>query len=528
MKHFNRSVLCFLLACMIAFGGFVMAEADDSDFIIEGTVLKEYKGQDLIVTVPDGITELGESCFEGNWSAQEIILPDTLKEIRSYAFSGCSNLSKITIPASVVELEKDGSVKQAQVFCRNRNLKAIDVASGNTKYKSIDGVLFTKDGKKLLYFPAGKNVGQSYTIPDGTESIEYTSFSDGDGIASITIPASVKYIDAGAFRLIPSLTAINVASGNSNFSSQDGVLYSGKELYFYPNGKGKEKIGPNDLKSGITALASFAFQGNKIISEIELPNTIAAIGFGCFRETSIKKITLSASVEEIRGLSFYNCNSLTSLTVLNPNAEFDDEAIMNSPSVTVYGYNNSTAEEYANANGIAFSSLGDAPTDTPEQPTKAEIELDKTKLTIKNGKVQTVTATLSDPGDSIKKVKSSDKKIVKVKFSGNEITVTPKEKAGKATVTVITEKGAEAKLTVTVKESWSLNEKNVTLSKGEKFKIKVSAFPSGIKAEEFESSKPKVAKVDKKGKVTAKKKGKATITVTLSNGEKLKLKVTVK
>ena len=165
--------------------------------------------------------------------------------------------------------------------------------------------------------------------------------------------------------------------------------------------------------------------------------------------------------------------------------------------------------------------------ENPNLHIPATVELSKTKLTFKNSTPQKVTATFSDKNDSIVKVKSSSSKIAKVKYSGNEITVTPAKKTGKATITVETAKGAKKKLTVTVKEGASLNEKSITLKKGEKFKIKVSAFPSSIKAKEFKSNKPKVAKVDKKGRVTAKKKGKATITVTLSNGKKLKLKVTV-
>ena len=178
---------------------------------------------------------------------------------------------------------------------------------------------------------------------------------------------------------------------------------------------------------------------------------------------------------------------------------------------------------------VELKAIFEADSETPsgdDEP--GDIILSKSKLTIKNGKAETVIASLSNPDDSIVKVKSSDKKVVKVKCSGDKITITPYKKAGKATVTVKTAKGAEAKLTVTVKEGWELNEKSITLKKGEKFKIKVSAFPSSIKAKNFESSKPKVAKVDKKGKITAKKKGKTTITVTLSNGKELKLKVTVK
>lgn len=158
----------------------------------------------------------------------------------------------------------------------------------------------------------------------------------------------------------------------------------------------------------------------------------------------------------------------------------------------------------------------------------ASVKLSETKLTFKDAQPVIVTAELSDPADAILKAKSSDTKVVKAKVAGNEITVTPAKNTGKATITVTTKKGATAKLTVTVKEAYSLNEKNITLQKGEKFKITVSAFPSGIKAKSFESSKPKVAKVDKKGKITARKPGSTTIKVTLSNGKTLKLKVKVK
>ena len=108
-----------------------------------------------MVTVPDGITEIGESAFYGS-TATKIILPETLEEIRSYAFGNCYNLKEITLPASLKNLEYyiddtcGDQVTQAQVFFSNWNLQAINVADGNANYTSIDGVLFTADGKKLL------------------------------------------------------------------------------------------------------------------------------------------------------------------------------------------------------------------------------------------------------------------------------------------------------------------------------------------------------------------------------------------
>ncbi len=68
-----------------------------------------------------------------------------------------------------------------------------------------------------------------------------------------------------------------------------------------------------------------------------------------------------------------------------------------------------------------------------------------------------------------------------------------------------------------------------TLKKGKSFKLKVKCPPYVFcLAEKWSSSNKKVAKVNQKGKVTALKKGKATITAKLENGKKLKCKITVK
>ena len=70
----------------------------------------------------------------------------------------------------------------------------------------------------------------------------------------------------------------------------------------------------------------------------------------------------------------------------------------------------------------------------------------------------------------------------------------------------------------------SLNKKKITIHVGSSYKLKLN----GSKAVSWKSSKKSVATVNSKGKVTAKKKGKATITCTASNGKKYKCKITVK
>ena len=115
---------------------------------------------------------------------------------------------------------------------------------------------------------------------------------------------------------------------------------------------------------------------------------------------------------------------------------------------------------------------------------------------------------------------SSNPKVVSV--IGGKLTALKK---GTANITV-TNNNIKGTMTVTVKNP-KLNKKSVTLKlkKGKKtFKIKVKGQVGKLS---FKSSKKKVAKVSSKGVVTAKKKGKAVITVS-TNGMKLKLNVKVK
>lgn len=88
----------------------------------------------------------------------------------------------------------------------------------------------------------------------------------------------------------------------------------------------------------------------------------------------------------------------------------------------------------------------------------------------------------------------------------------------------------QTKETAKLKPTGKLNTTKVTLRFRRKYnRIRVSNLSAGDKVKSYKSSNKKIATVNKKGVITAKKKkGKATITVTLKSGKKLKVKVTVR
>ena len=165
----------------------------------------------------------------------------------------------------------------------------------------------------------------------------------------------------------------------------------------------------------------------------------------------------------------------------------------------------------------------------PTQQEAIKVTLNKSKITLGVKEKFALKASVS-PAAASQKVtwKSSKKSVVSVSASG-KITA---KKTGKATITAITANGKKASCKVTVKKApktLTLNAKTKTLKKGKSFKIKVT-LPNKTASykKTFSSSKKSVATVSAAGKVTAKKKGKAVITVKTFNNKKAKLAIIVK
>ena len=127
-------------------------------------------------TVPTDITKISMDAFvptedlddEDYMNPLEIVhVPDSVGEIEPSAFGCC-------------------------FFLKN-----IEVDENNLFYKSVDGVLFSKDGKKLLAFPAGR-MDENYIVPEGVEMIGENAFQNSCAY-KITMPSTLKEVQDDAF-----------------------------------------------------------------------------------------------------------------------------------------------------------------------------------------------------------------------------------------------------------------------------------------------------------------------------------------
>lgn len=179
------------------------------------------------VTLPASLRGIGKNAFLDCRSLSSITLNTGLETIGDYAFHGCNDLQSLNIPGTVTSIGKHLS----------NYLLSINVDSNNQIYKSIDGVLFSKDGKELIYFPPKRNIS-AYTIPTGTENICEGAFY-GSELDNIYMPDTVTQTGWDAFAYSQNLTSMRLSENLKEFKGQTfSYCTSLKELYI-----------PNSVKS---------------------------------------------------------------------------------------------------------------------------------------------------------------------------------------------------------------------------------------------------------------------------------------
>lgn len=220
---------------------------------------------DIIIysTNADGknVTAIAEGAFAGNTFIKSVYLPSSVISIGDGAFAGCTALNSIT------------------------------VESENKYFNAVSDVLYTKDTKTVVAFPAGK------------------------ALTEYTVPASITDVRPSAFAGCVNLTQFKLADTSSKvFYVADGVLYklnSGNiptTLVAYPAGK---VVTAFDVLSSVTTISDYAFYGAKKLNHVTFGSGLTTVGAHAFDScTGLMMVDLPNSVVKLGNYAFANCNSV--------------------------------------------------------------------------------------------------------------------------------------------------------------------------------------------------------------------------
>ena len=188
------------------------------------------------------------------------------------AFEDFEDVESISI-ASTIELIEEGAFWGCSV------LKEIRVDENNKKYKSIDGNLYSKDGKTLIKYASGKEE-RIFIVPNKVKHINNYAFEGADHLTSISIADNVVSIGEEAFSSCRSLINIRTSRDNQTYKSIDGILYSkgGKQLIAYPQGRVEASF---MAPESVTSINDYAFDWAWGLRAIFIGKNISFISEKC-------------------------------------------------------------------------------------------------------------------------------------------------------------------------------------------------------------------------------------------------------
>lgn len=293
MTNFYKSALCFAAAAGLFAMPAQAVEVTDGDLVFdvvdsEATVIAwftDFENPVFDIVVPntvklDGadipVTALRDELFYST-GITSITLGDNVKKLGKYCFMWCSNLAEVNLNEGLKEIG-------FQCFANCASLSQL-------------------------------------ALPSTLETIGDMAFWSSGLTGEVTVPASVKEIGMAPWRSLTAVTAINVAEGNENYTSVDGVLFNKDvtTVVTYPAGKTDATY---TLPETVKVIADQSMRNNLSLTKLVMPEGLEKIGDQALASSQLSTVDLPSTVKTIGSAAFFNGRMLTAFNVADGNQWF--------------------------------------------------------------------------------------------------------------------------------------------------------------------------------------------------------------